>query len=117
MIRKQCGSIKYDQIEKIIASMIDKNLFNKEMFESHQILTSKRLQLNFTAATRNRTKSGINSDYMLVSSVRKDNSIDETDIKSTQIKGNKKKVNKKKEHNVLLIKEIISPFFKNLSAG
>lgn len=110
MIRKQCGTTSIEELEKIIKLMLEKNLFSKDMFEKHNILTSKRLQENFYQATRNRTKDGIYKDYMLVSYAR-NKQRKEKKIKLNEIKSNNSILN---ESKVMAATELISQEFKRL---
>jgi len=45
IIRKQCGSVTYEQLDTMVQAMIDKNLFNKDVLNAHKVLTSKKSAL------------------------------------------------------------------------
>lgn len=50
----------------ILNDCIDEGLFNKEMYSKHKILTSKRIQVNYIAATERRKSVDIIKEYLLI---------------------------------------------------
>lgn len=90
MIKRKCNDTSIEEIKEIIQAMLDKNLFNKEIFDNFDVLTSKRLQMNYKVATRKRVSDGSNLLYWIVSG-------GSNPVKSTQSKLNKSKLNKSKE--------------------
>ena len=82
MIKRNCNDSSKEEIEKLIKKMVDKNLFNKKIFNEKAILTSARLQKNYLIASRNRVSNEINKEYLIVSSVS--NSSDSTQRKGKE---------------------------------
>ena len=107
MIKRICNDSNIDEIKMVIEAMVEKNLFNKELF-NEGILTSKRLQLNYKTATKKRVSAGSNPPYWILNS-------GSNPKKTTQSKVNNSKVNKKKviplveqkEKETIPFKEII----------
>ncbi len=60
--------IDYDEYILILNECIEKELFSKEMHEKYNILTSKRIQLNYLAGTERRKGIEIVAEYMLLPS-------------------------------------------------
>lgn len=55
-----------DFVKKIVEYLIEKDVFSKEMYRKHRILTSKRLQKNFLYATKRRKQVDIPAKYKIV---------------------------------------------------
>lgn len=55
-----------DDFRKILDEMISKGLFNQELFEKFNILTSKRIQENYCSATERRKQIDFIEDYLLI---------------------------------------------------
>ena len=50
----------------ILNDCIDEGLFNKDMYLKHKILTSKRIQMNYIAATERRKSVEVVKEYLLI---------------------------------------------------
>lgn len=57
-------NITYDKLDELILFMVSKNIFDKEMFKEHQILTSEKFQNNFVNAIKRRKKPLDEYDYL-----------------------------------------------------
>jgi hypothetical protein len=104
-----CGK-DLDYVKAVIVECINRKLFNKEIYETHGLLTSEKMQENFLIATESRRKKNpVNSINILphLSLIRdipgkeeiipkKEESIPKNDsqIREDKKKGNEKKVNK-----------------------
>lgn len=108
MIKRKCVDTSKEEIEEIISQMIDKDLFDKKIFEEKAILTSKRLQQNYLIASRNRVSNEINKEYYVVSNVSNSEVIPISKVKERKVKESKVK---KKEKTP----QIIYRKFKHLS--
>ena len=97
MIKRICNDSSKEEIETLIRKMIDKNLFNKEIFNKKAVLTSGRLQKNYLVASRNRVSNIINKEYLIISDV---SNLEET----TQIRLDKI-IEDKKEPNTFALEE------------
>lgn len=104
------NNLDYNAYILILNDCIEKGLFDKDKFEEHSILTSKRIQENYIAATDRRKEVEFIDEYLLVdaksiysekvnviiNSLNVDiNSLN--DCKSTQSKVKESKEKKKKE--------------------
>lgn len=55
-----------EKVQEIINFMIEKKLFNKEIYEKYSVLTSKRMQRNYIAGSEQRKKIEVNSKHLLI---------------------------------------------------
>lgn len=60
------SKIDYEKFIVILNECIDKELFNKEIFEEFNIITSKRIQINYMEATKRRSRVEFLKEYLLV---------------------------------------------------
>lgn len=58
--------LDYNVYISILNDCIEKELFNKKMYENYKILTSNRIQINFCSATERRKEVEFISEYLLV---------------------------------------------------
>ena len=58
--------IEVDEIKKIVEKCIEVGLFNKELFEKYNILTSKSIQKIFLDAGKSRIKIELINEYLLI---------------------------------------------------
>ncbi len=92
-------------IVEIVSRLIKWGYFNKSVFDSAEVLTSKRFQKSYIEATRKRKNGGVIYEYNLLNDAQKEFSAEETPKKaeetptkgeeSAQSKGNETKGNKK----------------------
>ncbi len=61
------NKIDYNDYILILNDCIERDLFDKDMYEKYQILTSKRIQLNYLSGTERRKEVKLISEYLLVS--------------------------------------------------
>lgn len=69
--------------QQVVDSLVERNFFNKELYEKHQILTSKNIQERYFEAVKRRQKTELNKDYWLLSS------IENVDRNAEKVKENK----------------------------
>lgn len=55
--------------QQVVDSLVERNFFNKELYEKHHILTSKNIQERYFEAVKRRQKTELNKDYWLLSSI------------------------------------------------
>jgi hypothetical protein len=58
----------------ILNDCIEEGLFNKELYLKHKILTSKRIQINYIAATERRKSIEVVKEYLLINIIEYKNS-------------------------------------------
>jgi len=101
-------SVDRNFVVTIINDCIKWDIFNKEMYETHQILTSKRIQDQYISATYKRAEVKIREDYLLVEKNDRENIIyigvsdnenQETTKDSDDINSQSNKESKVKESN------------------
>lgn len=67
------NNISFDDYILILNECIEKKLFNSEMYEEHNILTSERIQQNYCDATERRKKVEFIGEYLLIDAKEKYN--------------------------------------------
>ena len=87
MIKRMCNDTTIKELENVIKAMVNKNLFNKEMFETNKILTSKRLQNNYKEATKRRK----NANTLLAYCIHDVNISKQSKVKESKVKESKEK--------------------------
>jgi glutamine synthetase type III len=95
-------NVNINTIQNVVNDCIKWGLFNEDMFNSHQVLTSKGIQSRYLLATSRRLEVTIEEKYKLIV-VNVDinpKSVRVNDDKSTQSKVKESKVNKTKEKKV-----------------
>lgn len=55
-----------EQVEAIVADCIKWGIFNQELYDKHQILSSRRIQEHYVAATYKRAKVELVKEYLLI---------------------------------------------------
>lgn len=55
--------------QQVVESLVERNFFNKELYEKHHILTSKNIQERYFEAVKRRQKTELNKDYWLLGSI------------------------------------------------
>lgn len=94
------NNLDYNVYILMLNDCINQGLFNKKIYEKYSVLTSKRIQENYLAATERRKTVEIYNEYLLLDLLNDDIKSDNVDILtlnddiSTQ---SKKKVNKKEK--------------------
>lgn len=89
-------SVDINKVNELVNDCIKWGFFNKEIYESHQVLTSKGIQNRYLLATSRRVNVDINEDIKLVSVDINDKSVEKPTAKSTQKKRKEKKVKETK---------------------
>ncbi len=56
----------YEFIEKITDEAVRRKVFDKEIYEKHSVLTSRKIQLTYFEATIRRNRIDVNRDYILL---------------------------------------------------
>ena len=77
--------------QQVVESLVERNFFNKELYEKHHILTSKNIQERYFEAVKRRQKTELNKDYWLLGSIENvDRNAENVDIFSqSKVKENK----------------------------
>lgn len=98
----------FNLVTNVVNECLQRDVFNKEMHEKYNILTSKGIQKRYKEIVRRRKDVDVTEDYLLVDNISLVNDdinpsdIRQDDGKSTQSKGKeskqKKKVNETKEN-------------------
>ena len=94
----------------VLNDCINENLFNKEIYEKHKVLTSKRIQLNFLAGAERRKLIELKKEFLLLTDdlLENDNikiidvyiNSENDDISTQKEIESKKKKETKKEINI-----------------
>ena len=93
----------FDLVQKVVNECLDRDVFNKQLYETYNILTSKGIQKRYKEIVRRRKDVDVTEEYLLVDGswgVNDDINTSEgkqNDGKSTQSKVKERKVNKTKE--------------------
>lgn len=98
-------NVSINKVNDIVNDGIKWGLFSNELYEKHQIISSKSIQKRYLEASLRRKKVKIREDYLLLDNdevnayknvdIVNTNSV--KDVNNTQIKGNESKQNKNKE--------------------
>jgi hypothetical protein len=93
--------ISYEFLEEILMYLLDKEIFDKTMFEEQKIITSERIQENFVEATKRRNSNKMELMYT-INKVNVNNNLVNADIMHTSCKQdvNKKYTNKITLNNI-----------------
>jgi hypothetical protein len=91
-------------VNKVVNECLDRDVFDKEMYEKHHILTSKGIQKRYKEIVRRRKDVEVIVEYLLIDDISPVNDVinpsssSQPDVKSTQskVKESKQKVNKNK---------------------
>ncbi|MEH7251927.1 DUF4373 domain-containing protein [Neobacillus niacini] len=91
-------------VSKVVNECLDRDVFDKEMYEKHHILTSKGIQKRYKEIVRRRKDVEVIDEYLLIDDISPVNDVinpspsSQFDVKSTQskVKESKQKVNKNK---------------------
>ena len=112
---KKANNIDIDKLDGIIKLALEKELFDKNIYEKYGVLTSAGIQKRYLLITERRKKVVINGDYLLIdiptNSINVDINFINVDINSKNVdintqskvkesKGKESKVNKIKEKNI-----------------
>lgn len=105
---KKANNIDIDKLDGIIKLALEKELFDKNIYEKYGVLTSAGIQKRYLLITERRKKVVINGDYLLIdiptNSINVDINFINVDIntqsKVKESKGKESKVNKIKEKNI-----------------
>lgn len=112
---KKANNIDIDKLDGIIKLALEKELFDKNIYEKYGVLTSPGIQKRYLLITERRKKVVINGDYLLIdiptNSINVDINFINVDINSKNVdintqskvkesKGKESKVNKIKEKNI-----------------
>lgn len=81
------NNIQLDAYESIINDCLEKGLFDKGIFEKYSVLTSKRIQLNYCAATERRKEIEFIKEFLLINPLEKYN-IDKINVYINSINAN-----------------------------
>ena len=57
--------VEVELVEAVVQSALELGLFNRELYEKHSILTSRKLQLEFFDAAKRRKETVVQLDYLL----------------------------------------------------
>lgn len=97
-------------VSKVVNECLEREVFDKNMYEKHNILTSKGIQKRYKEIVRRRKDVEVMEDYLLIDNIIGVNDVinpsesRQPDDKSTQSKGKeskqKKKVNETKENKI-----------------
>lgn len=90
IIKKKCSDASKEEIETVIKSMLERNLFDIEKYEKYSILTSKRLQSNYKQGTKRRVDADILYTYCI--HIENNMSEESTQSKEEEIKEDNIKV-------------------------
>jgi hypothetical protein len=91
-------------VNKVVNECLERDVFDKEMYEKHHILTSKGIQKRYKEIVRRRKDVEVIAEYLLIDDIYPVNDVinpspsRQDDVKSTQskVKESKQKVNKNK---------------------
>lgn len=94
----------FDLVKSVVNEAINRDIFDKELYEKHSILTSIGIQKRYQEAVKRRKDIQVKEEYLVIDNnfgVNVDINSQGTDVndsKSTQKKRKEKKVNKTKEN-------------------
>ena len=98
------SGVALDKVIKIVNAAVKRGIFNKELFEKYEILTSEDIQERYVKAKRNGS-SFINKDYLLIALPENNINAEETQVNTEETPVNsvktpikKRKENKSKEN-------------------
>lgn len=112
---KKANNIDIDKLDGIIKLALEKELFDKNIYEKYGVLTSAGIQKRYLLITERRKKVVINGDYLLIDVPTNSINVDinevnvginsknvdiNTQSKVKESKGKESKVNKIKEKNI-----------------
>ena len=64
------NNLDYEVYEKILKYCVEKELFDKKIFEKYNVITSKRMQSNFIEGTQRRKQVEFVKEYLLIDCLR-----------------------------------------------
>lgn len=94
--------VDLEKVQGVVKESVNRGIFNQQIYESYNVLTSKGIQKRYKEAVRRRKDVEVIEEYLLIDDIYKVNddinpsSSSQSDNKSTQSKVNKTKV---KENN------------------
>ena len=91
--------IPAEKLEKFINTALERGIFDKKIYESFGVLTSKELQNRFLKCTKKRKTASIKEEYLLLNDKENDSFFKENDAKNEE-KGGSFKQSKVKESKV-----------------
>lgn len=107
---KKANNIDIDKLDRIINLALEKELFDKNIYEKYGVLTSAGIQKRYLLITERRKKVVINGDYLLIDVPTNSINVDINKVNvginsknvdiNTQSKVKESKVNKIKEKNI-----------------
>lgn len=77
-ILKSRLNIEIDDLKEVIESCLDYEIFNRDLYEKYEILTSNRIQLTYITAAKRRKKIPIITEYKLF----QDSQLNETELET-----------------------------------
>lgn len=100
------NKIDFNEVESITSECVKRDIFNLNLYEQHEILTSKGIQTRYKEIVRRRKEVEMTEEYLLIEGFTKVNDVINptlgqlNEVKSTQSKVKESKVNKIKEKKV-----------------
>lgn len=97
------NKLDFDRLSSITDECIKRDIFNKEIYEMHGVLTSRGIQSRYKEIVRRRKEVNVVEEYLLIDNLERVNDVinpsegKRDDDKSTQSKVKESKVNKTKE--------------------
>lgn len=124
LFARECG-VGCNVVSEIVKSAIKRGIFDEDLYEKYQILTSKGIQNRYFEAVKRRQGVQVKNEYLLVSCAFEEINVDRNRVNvdrnaknvcnNTQIKENKIKENKRKNSSSdAALAAVIESYEKNI---